>query len=144
MSAWHFIQNTYIIIIIIIIIFIIIIIIIDIVYYTLFIHLSSKQAEPILTSLGLNTRFQRPWQTGPSLTLFTWRPNDTLSQPQLLPSVHQRIRQGVDLHEVLKNWPEFLELQGMLRSCQPIMLPLLWAVNGWELALLKQGELNKN
>ena len=61
-----------------------------------------------------------------------------LSQSQLLPSVYQCIQQGVHIHEVLKSWPAFLESQGMLGGCQPIMLPLLWAGNGWELALHRQ------
>ena len=55
----------------------------------------------------------------------TWQQNDTLSQSQLLPSVYQHIQQGVDIHEVLKSRPTFLESQGMLGGCQAIMLPLL-------------------
>ena len=91
----------------------------------------------ILTSQGLGTRLQRPWQTGLSWTICTWWRNDTLNQSQFLPSVYQRIRQDVNIHEVLKSWPAFLELQGMLGGCQRITSPLSWAVNGWELALPK-------
>ena len=67
--------------------------------------------------------------------------NDTLSQSQLLPGVYQRILQSVDIHEVLKRWPVFFEVQGMLGMCHPIMLPFLYAVIGYEAALPKYGEL---
>ena len=43
-----------------------------------------------------------------------------------------------------KSWPASLELQGMLGGCQPIILPLSWAVNEWKVALPKQGELSNN
>ena len=79
-------------------------------------------ATGTLTSQGLSIWLPRPWQTSLSWTLFTWWWNDTLSQSQLLPRVYQRIWQGVDIHEVLKSWPTFLELQGMLGGCQPVTL----------------------
>ena len=65
----------------------------------------------------------------------------TLSQSQPLPSVYQHIQQGVDIHEVLKSWPTFLESQGILGGCQPIVLLLACAVIGCEVALPKHGEL---
>ena len=95
----------------------------------------------ILTSGGLSKWLQRTWQTSLSWTLFTWWRNVTLSQLQLLPSVYQCIWQGVDIHEVLKSRPAFLESHGMLGGCQPIMLPFSCEVTGCKVALLKYGEL---
>ena len=46
----------------------------------------------------------------------------------------------VFMNEVLKSWSAFLESQEMLGGCQPITLPLSWAVNGRKLALPKQGD----
>ena len=102
---------------------------------------SHIHCQSILTSQGLSTLFQSAWQTGLSWTLFMWWWNDNLSQSQLLPRVYQCIQQGADIHEVLKSWPVFLESQGMLGDCQPIMLPLLCRVIECEVALPKYGEL---
>ena len=77
-------------------------------------------SRTILASQGL--RIQRPWQNRPGLNIFHLAAEyDSFSQSQLLPSVYQRIRQGVDLHKVLKSWPAFLEWQGMPGGCQPIV-----------------------
>ena len=59
-----------------------------------------------------------------SWTPFMWWRNDTRSQSQLLHFVYQCPLQRVNINEVLKTWPTFLESQGMLGGCQPIMLPL--------------------
>ena len=68
----------------------------------------------------------------------------TLTQSELSPSVYQRIRQGVDIHKILKSWPALLESQEMLGGCQAIELPLSCLVIEWEASLPKYGELSNN
>ena len=98
--------------------------------------------KPDPTSQGLSAWLQRPWQTSLNWTFFTWWWNDTLSQSQLLPSVYQWcIQHAVDVHEALTSWPAFLESQGMMGGCQPIMLPLSCTVTGCKVALSKYEEL---
>ena len=50
--------------------------------------------------------------------------NDTLSQPQLLRFVYRHIWPHVNINEIFKTWPTFVESQRMLGGCQPLMLPL--------------------
>ena len=70
---------------------------------------SLNPLKGILTSQGVSTQLQRPWQTSLSWTLFMWWQNDTHSQSQLLPSVYGCNWQRVDVHEGLKSWLAFLE-----------------------------------